>query len=68
MKQPKSNSARLKAIRDELWPIKTELLALAHLFSSIDPDNGGDEFLGVGLILERHVKKLESLIESPRED
>jgi hypothetical protein len=64
----KRSSNRLKAICDELWPIKTELLSISHLLGSLDPHNGGDEFVGLSLILDRHVRTLEALIESASSD
>ena len=62
MATEKDSSSRLKAICDELWPVKTELNALAYLVRSMNEAENGSALLGLGLILERHTKVLEDLI------
>lgn len=63
MATEKGSSSRLKAICDELWSVKTELRSLGHLVQTMREEDGGEELMGLGLILERNAKILEDLIE-----
>lgn len=53
----------MDAIRDELWQVMTELRSIAFLVKAIDEAQGGENFLGLGLILDQQVEKREDLIE-----
>lgn len=44
-----------------LWEVQQELISLATLFKNVQADQLNKTLYGVGMILEKHIEKLEEV-------